>query len=94
MGSNPALIRKEASSIKQHKGKLPVRSEPPCLSLGKTETTVYQALQHAKSWGDRDLVQYLAEKTRMSDLQIKAALVLLLQKKVISSEEIIDSEIW
>jgi predicted DNA-binding transcriptional regulator len=59
-----------------------------CLS----EKKVYDCLQSNSSIDKTDITQ-IAKSVRMTILQVRAAMILLLQKGLIHSEEIIDGEI-
>jgi hypothetical protein len=67
---------------------------PPHRHLSKTEVIVYNAItSQSNQESNQNLVEQVIEITKFSELQVRAALFLLLQKDVISSDEIIDTDI-
>jgi hypothetical protein len=65
----------------------------PSQHLSNTEMIVFQAISSkTKKGSNQNLVEHVIQTTRLSELQVRAAFFLLLQKNVISSGEIIDME--
>ncbi|MDF2960483.1 MAG: hypothetical protein K0S39_2218 [Paenibacillus sp.] len=66
----------------------------PLPHLCKTEIMVYEAItSESKLESNQNLVKQVATITKLSELQVRAAILLLLQKNVIFSDEIIDTDI-
>jgi predicted transcriptional regulator len=78
--------------LKQNRNKSSGHQITPLSRLSNTEKTVMNAISSQSKLEDKNLVDKIVETTKLSELQVRAAFFLLLQKKLISSREIIDME--